>query len=76
MQALLGITPELAKCAAINSDRAVGKILLTFLDTSDRSTETHGDDCESHQHISSKQKRKKRKAMTEAVNECTFLRPD
>ena len=65
------VVQELAKCAAINSDRAVGKIPLTFLDTSDR--RTHGDDCESHQHISSKQKKM---PMTEAVNERTYLRPD
>ena len=32
------VFPELVRCAAINSDRAVGKVPLTFLHTSDRST--------------------------------------
>ena len=69
------VFPELVKCAAINSDRAVGKVPLTFLHIPERST-THWADCESHQHISPKQKKKKKKATTEAVNECTYLRPD
>ena len=56
--------------------QAVGKMPLTFLHTSERST-TNGADCESHQHISPKQRKKEiKKAMTEAVNDCTYLRPN
>ena len=40
------VFPELAKCMAINSKLAVGKMPLTFLDTSERTT-THGANCES-----------------------------
>ena len=45
------VFPELVMCTAINSDQAVGKMPLTFLDTSERST-THKAVCESHHHIS------------------------
>ena len=51
------VFPELVKCAAINSDRAVDKMPLRFLDTSGRIT-THGANCESQQHISQKKKTK------------------
>ena len=40
--------------------RPIGKMPLTFQDTSDIST-THGADCESHQHISPKQNQKTKK---------------
>ena len=59
------VFPELAKSAVINSDQAVGKMPLTFLVTSKRGI-TYGTNCESHQHTSPKQNKKK--VTMEAVN--------
>lgn len=54
--------PELAKCTAMDSDHVVGKMSLTFLNTSERSTNL----------TYSFPKTKTKKATTEAVN----LRPN
>ena len=71
------VFPELAKCAVINSDRAVGKMPLTYLVTSEI-LKTHRTNCESHQHISPTQNKKKKVCLQlmEAVNEHKYLRPN
>ena len=61
---------EMSMCKSVNSSCNVGKMLLTFLDASHR--RTHRANCESQQHISSKQNEKK--AITAAGNERTYLR--
>ena len=67
------VFPELVKCATKNSDRAVGKMPLTFL-----ILQTEELTKESHQHTPPppKKNRKTKKAKKEAKNECTFLRPN